>query len=874
MKRFLMTAAALAMAGAAGAGEDSLAPFAPPWDDGAAGPADLRPVLGQSAASIAPVRARDGHLYAGDRRLRIFGANFTAGACFPDHATADGVAARLAKFGLNGVRLHFLDNAWGEVRLIDYPSGDWTRWSPDAQDRLDYFLAQLKRQGVYWNVNLLVGRVFGKGDGVDPAIAKLDWKAAHAVGFFHAPHLEAQKAYARRLLTHVNPYTGLALCKDPALAMVEINNENGLLHTWMAGDFDDLPEPFAGDLQRQWNAWLAKRYKDSAALSAAWGARREAAGAELLRNAAFAENAKGWVVERHRGASASCSSADGAVTLRVENPADGGWAVQLNQAGLALRKGALYTVRFRAAADAPRRITGTVMQAHDPWHSLGWQTRLELNREWKTFAFTFAADADDGNARFGFNDLAQAGATFRFADVSLKPGGTIGPQEDETLEAASYRCPKSADTRPLTPGGRQDWIRFLWETERAHWESMRRCVADEIGVAAPVVGTIVATSTPNLMAAFDLVDTHAYWQHPHFPGRPWDQDNWIVKSLSMADHPQDATLSRLAWQRVAGKPHMVSEYNHPAPNPYAGEGPLMLAAVAALQDWDALFYYTWSHEESKTKAGRIPHFFDIGQHPTIVANLPAAALLFRRADVAAARELVTAPLPPETEVARIAQKGRAWSVLDLGGLGADLTQAFEHRVALDLRAPAAGTAPAAPASARTEWLADTGELAWRLTQKDLGLFEVRAPRSKLLVGRSAGREVDLGHGVRVTPGQTSLGWCTVALSLLEGEAFDRSPRRALLTATAYTQNTGMVWKDEARTSVGTKWGVAPSLVEPVPATVAFAPAAGAVRLYPLDARGQRSGPAIEAAAGASLVLGPPHRTLWYEVEFSAAASQR
>jgi len=871
MERCLWLAAVLAMRVSGAAAE--LAPFAPPWDDSAAGPTDLRPVLMQSAASIAPVRARDGHLYAGEQRLRLFGANLTSAACFPDHATADSVAARMAKFGLNGVRLHFLDSTWGEVRLIDYASGDWSRWSPDALDRLDYFLAQLKRQGIYWNVNLLVGRAFGKNDGVDPAIAKLDWKAAHAAGFFHAPHLEAQKAYARRLLTHVNPYTGLALGRDPALAMVEINNENGLLHTWMSGDFDDLPEPFAGDLKRQWNAWLVRRYPDHAALSAAWGARREAPGDELLRNVDFADAAKGWTVEQHRGARAVCTAADGTATLRVESPADGGWAVQFNQRGFAVRKGALYTVRFRAAADAPRRVTASVMQAHDPWRALGWQARLDLGNEWKSYAFTFVADADDTDARFGFNDLAQAGATFRFANVSLRPGGSLGPQADETLEGATLRCPKAADARPLSAGGRQDWIRFLWETERAHWEAMRRCVADELGVQAPVVGTIVATSTPNLMAGFDLVDTHAYWQHPHFPGRHWDQDNWTVKSLSMVDHPEDATLSRLAWQRVAGKPHMVSEYNHPAPNPYAGEGPLLLAAVAALQDWDALFYYTWSHEESKTKAGRIPHFFDVGQHPTIVANLPAAALLFRRGDVAAARELVTAPLPADVEIARIAQKGRAWSVLDLDRLGVDLGQAFVHRVALDLRA-SAGASAATSVVARAEWLADTGELAWRLPAKGQGLFEVRAPRCKLLVGRAVGQTVDLGHGVRVTPGQTSLGWCTVALSLLEGEAFDRRPRRALLTATAYTQNTGMVWKDEARTSVGTRWGVAPSLVEPVPATVAFAPAAGPARLYPLDERGQRSGPAVEAAPDGSLAIGPPHRTLWYEVEFGVPTPSR
>ena len=89
MKRWWMLAAALGCT----AGGAELVPFAPPWNDGAPGPTDLRPVLGQGAASIAPVRARDGHLFAGDRRLRIFGANLTAGACFPDHATADAMAS-------------------------------------------------------------------------------------------------------------------------------------------------------------------------------------------------------------------------------------------------------------------------------------------------------------------------------------------------------------------------------------------------------------------------------------------------------------------------------------------------------------------------------------------------------------------------------------------------------------------------------------------------------------------------------------------------------------------------------------------------------------------------------------------------------------
>jgi hypothetical protein len=862
MKRRLALALTTAATAASCAAE--LVPFAPPWDDGEAGPTDLRPVLAQGAHDIAPVRVRDGHLFAGDRRLRLFGVNLTAGACFPDRATAESAAARMAKFGINGVRLHFLDSTWGTPRLIDYASGSWTNWNAEAQERLDYFLARLKEQGIYWNVNLLVGRSFGVGDGVDPAIGKLDWKTAHAVGFFHAPHLEAQKAYARRLLNHVNPHTKLALAHDPALAFVEINNENGLLHTWLWSRFDDLPEPFAGDLMRQWNGWLAQRHADTKALAAAWESRNEPPGAELLRNRGFAAGMEFWNLEQHQGARAAASAANGEVTVRVDQPGTEGWSVQFNQTRLGVRKGALYTARFRAAADVKRKISATVMQAHEPWQSLGWYAPIEVGPEWTSHTFTFEASSDNENARFGFGDLSQPGAVFRFADLSLTPGGRIGLSEEESLEARSIRCPKAADTRPLAAGARREWIRFLWETERNHWEAMRRCLADEIGVKVPVVGTIVATSTPNLMSAFDVVDTHAYWQHPHFPGRDWDMDNWTVQSVSMADRPESATLSRLAWQRVAGKPHMVSEYNHPAPNPYAGEGPLMLAAVAALQDWDALFYYTWAHDEKTTKAGRIPLFFDVGQHPTIMANLPAAALLFRRGDLAAARTLVTAPLPPERELDLIARQGRAWQVLDLDRMDLDLGAAFIHRVALDTGGTA-GSPP--PAAVRSEWLSETGELAWRLPEKGRGIFTVKAPRAKLVIGRIAGKTVELGHGVRVTAGQTDSGWCTVALSLLEGESFDRSPKRALLTATAYAENTDMVWKDKERTSVGTQWGRPPSLVEPVPATITFAAAARAVRLHPLNDRGQRVGAAIEPRDAAAFAVGPEHRTLWYEVEF-------
>jgi hypothetical protein len=846
-----------------------LVPFAPPWDDATPGPTNISGTLDKPAGKFGFVQARDGHLYSGDRRLRLFGTNLTAAADFPDHETADKIAARMAKFGLNAVRFHFLDATWGEPRLINYESGDWRNWNAESLDRLDYFIARLKEQGIYVDLNLLVGRRFGVGDGVDAKVNQLDWKAAHAVGFFHAAHMDSQKRYARQLLTHRNPYTKLTYAEDPAVALVEINNENGLIHTWLEGKFDALPDVFALDLQKQWNEWLAQRYAGTAVLAKAWGARDEPLAGEMLANAGLARNLESWNVEQHQGAAVDVSVEGGTAILRVRKPGSAGWHVQFNQSRLAVKKGAVYTVGFRAAADRQRKVNLSLMQAHDPWGNLGLGTSLALTNELQSFTFTFIAANDDDNARLNFGEMNQEGAVFRVGTLSLKPGGRVGLGEGELLESRNIHVPKVADSRTLPAAGRQDWIRFLWETERNHWTGMRRFLKGELGVKVPIVGTIVATSTPNLMADMDVVDSHAYWQHPQFPRKSWDMDDWFVKNISMVDYPDGNAVTPLAFQRVAGKPHMVSEYNHPAPNTHAGEGPLFVAAFGALQDWDAIFLYTYSHEEKETKAGCIPGFFSIGPHPTIMANVPVASLLFRRGDLGPAQQLLRVPLPPEEEIALVAQHGRAWGVLPVEELGLDLKNAAVHRVALDLSGKS--PMPTAAPLAKQRQTSDTGELNWRLPGKDQGVLELRGAKTKAVIGHVDHRRIDLGHGVQVIVGQTQSNWCTVSLTLLEGDSFVHNPRRALLVATGITENTDMGWKDQARSTVGRNWGRPPSLVEPIAATIQIPRGAATPAVYALDDRGQRGREITATAVGDSMMqftIGPPHAAVWYEIDYS------
>ena len=57
----------------------------------------------------------------------------------------------------------------------------------------------------------------------------------------------------------------------------------------------------------------------------------------------------------------------------------------------------------------------------------------------------------------------------------------------------------------------------LVDLENRYWEEMRHHIKETIGYQGLVFGTIISNSPPNVQAQLDVVDSHAYWQHPVFP---------------------------------------------------------------------------------------------------------------------------------------------------------------------------------------------------------------------------------------------------------------------------------------------------------------------------------------------------------------------
>jgi hypothetical protein len=195
-------------------------------------------------------------------------------------------------------------------------------------------------------------------------------------------------------------------------------------------------------------------------------------------------------------------------------------------------------------------------------------------------------------------------------------------EKGQTLEAGTLPLPGLSDNRP----GR-DYAAYLIEVERQFTQGMHQYLKRDLGVRAPVACT--QASYGGIGGALresqlDWVDMHAYWQHPWFPNRPWDSNDYRIGNTPEVREPEGGTLTELARYSVAGKPFTVSEYDHPAPSEYAAEMVPMIFAYAAWQDWDGVFLFAYAGDDEGWNSEKIEGFFDQQSHPGKLAFVPSA----------------------------------------------------------------------------------------------------------------------------------------------------------------------------------------------------------------------------------------------------------
>jgi hypothetical protein len=791
------------------------------------------------------------HFRRGGQQVRIWGVNLTFGANFPSHEDAPYVAERLAAAGVNSVRLHHVDTS-------RWPRGIWEAKEgktiePQALERLDYFINELAKRGIFVNLNLHVGRAHSRSLGLPQANTEFD----KIVGIFTPALVEAQKQYAKDLLTHVNPYRlGVRYANDPAVAFVEITNEDSFF-MWDGDEkLRTLPPHYAGILGSQFNAWLRQRYGSDDALKTAWSQGTQPLGDNLLRNSAFANwDAKRslpepWSIEQHEGCLASLSRAQNqpheAIQVNIGKADDTEWHLQLTQGGLALTEGQYYTLSFQASSPQPRVISCNVSQAHESWANLGLSRRVNLGPEWKKFSLGFVASASDKNARVTFAFSANS-TPFYLAQVELHPGGQMGLAQGELASAGSVSLFQENESTPRI----LDRMVFLAETEKAYFDGMRSYIKKDLGCRALVTGTIVFGPLGlYAQSDMDFIDSHAYWQHPSFPGRPWDSANWLIEQRPMTDHPDQATLFRIAAERLAGKPFTLSEYNHPAPLDAQAECIPMVASFAAAQNWDGVWLFDYASGMSDWNRQTMSGFFSMDTNPAKWGFVRAGAAIFNGGRAAGEERPGAARSSPSvTAAARLHVKygSNMLRVLtDTGGITSDAMLRTQIR---GWRMGESGFTPQSTA------IDPPLQLKWSVDAGGRGLYQTLGRAAQVYTGHAQRFEGATEGRIRITAPDL------VALTITPLDA----GKKVLITTCGRCENTGMQFAADRRT-VGRNWGQAPVRIEAVRGSVVLPDGKWTCHALAPDGSPKQQVPISYDNGRGTLTLSPEYGTMWYLLE--------
>jgi len=220
--------------------DEGLFPFVISYEM-AEGATDFSSLLEAPAGKDGFIRVEGDHFVNDKGRVKFNATNLTAAANFPTHEQAERMAARIAHFGINCVRLHYMDWPYGPegFPLAKEPSifakdGSERNLDPEMLDRLEYMIYQFKQKGIYVDVNLYVARY------------QYHYKGQNAIN----TDIQAkEREYAKDLLTHVNPYTGLSLANDPVVAVIELNNEDALFTSFTNGALKPQGWPTIADIR-------------------------------------------------------------------------------------------------------------------------------------------------------------------------------------------------------------------------------------------------------------------------------------------------------------------------------------------------------------------------------------------------------------------------------------------------------------------------------------------------------------------------------------------------------------------------------------------------------------------------------------------------
>jgi hypothetical protein len=758
---------------------------------------------------------------------RFFGVNLTTRGAFPTKEDAPYIAGRMRKFGINLVRFHHIDNPWSNGSLFHNIEG--TRdFNQNLLDRLDYFISQLKENGIYVNMNLNVSRTFEEQDGVVHADSL--HRYGKGVTQFDTTLIRLQKEYAKKLLGHVNPYTGIPLAEDPVLAMVETINENSLFRLWYSGDLKPykkggkLPVYYNNELDSLWNGYLAERYDSTEDLRASWN--ENIIRGDTIYKEDFEKGLPDdWTLELHERARGSvfitpdAASRDSAALVKVANLSSESWHCMFKQTGNSISKDSTYEVIIKAKAEHPSSIRINVMRDISPWTYYTGHN-INLDTVYSKYKVSFKApenNKDHLRISFTFRDTGK----FYFDGMVFKRQSKYGIKENESLEKQNIGRIARDEIMTFTKARVKDMMRFYSKVQKDFLIEMKSLLKDTLGVKAPVTGTNMYSGPEDLYVqnTMDYIDNHSYWDHPSFPGKPWSPTDWYISNTPMLTSNSGTIEELFSGFIVKNKPYTVSEYNHAFPNQYQSEMLPLIISYLSYNDADALMLFTYSSSWNWSQ-NMIDGYFDTHRNSSLMANYPLYSYVFRNNLINASGEVseIHYNLDKILEMPYISDKW--WET----HVPYDKNLAYTRRMEVVFDNPDTATFNHLPPVKESPYTLNNGQIYW----DKKGIFKINTRRFTSICGyldqfpSTATDHLILESGSEFG----AVNWLSLTDSSLQ------KTKRSVLSLASNMMNTGMKW--DGTTTVHNNWGKSPALIDPLNLELKLKTSHPALIVYPMD----------------------------------------
>ena len=374
---------------------------------------------------------------------------------------------------------------------------------------------------------------------------------------------ETEKQWARDFLGHVNPYTGKAYTEEPAVASLEILNENGIICAWR---WRPLPQGMAAamiaDLQTHWNTFLKLRYTTTDRLRQAWAAGEFTPTAELLQNAGFAGGQPGWGLQVVQPSTADVDvSADGGPGGRpciVINATSASHTAGLRESEPD-RPGHRERRPLPAHVSKPKPSAPTascdsvsLSMAHPPGTAGAGRLGGRDDHVAGSYAY-FRGHAMNPHGKLMVSPPARREPAF--AGRLLAPQGRRDRscRRAKSLETGRVSMPLSPERLPRTHRRRSPRISSTsFSTSTAGIS--RRCatfLTSELACKHPIKGTQVDQySSYFSQARCDFIDAHGYWQHPLFRTNRGIRKDWSIANTPMVNQACEVVVDLAGLSRA------------------------------------------------------------------------------------------------------------------------------------------------------------------------------------------------------------------------------------------------------------------------------------------------------------------------------------